>query len=315
LPFVGREKVISRMAAFALVMLGSVAVLAASRDGSSQNRSASAPAAANSNLLSRRYHEGETLAYHMKGINDNWRYEINAHGVVKKGAGGGFVEEYSWSNLVSNRPGDALPPAAANFRQTLSLSPTEPLTIPDFSKVLIIVGPITDMLTFYSDLLLASRLGKLNSSGDHFYFAQGGPNSWADGNYVLLGQDSIDFDLTLKEVNQAARTATLIVRHVPPARPQVKLPAEWMRAPVADTANNWVEVKKLGEGKYDGQVGKEIFDVELMIDLADGKILAATMDNPVIAIERDCTDAALASCAPPRNLKIHRQIEMRLVSP
>ena len=308
---------ISRILKCTVVFLGSLSLLAMRGPGSHQQVSPAANSAAppNNNLLSRRYHEGESLSYHMKGINDNWRYEIDAHGIVKKSAGGGFVEEFSWSNLVSNRPGDVLPPAAAGFRQTLSLSPAEPLTIPDFSKVLIIVGPITDMLTFYSDLLLASRLGKLNSAGDHFYFAHGAPNSWADGNYVLLGQDSIDFDLTLKEVNQASHTATLIVRHVPPAQPQVKLPADWMRAPVADTPNNWVQVEKLGEGKYNAQVGKETFNVELTIDLVDGKILAVSMDNPVIAIERDCTDAALASCAPPRNLKIHRQIEMRLVSP
>ena len=34
--------------------------------------------------LIRRYKEGETLTYRMKATNENWRYEIQASGVVKK---------------------------------------------------------------------------------------------------------------------------------------------------------------------------------------------------------------------------------------
>jgi hypothetical protein len=31
-------------------------------------------------------------------------------------------------------------------------------------------------------------------SGDHVLVRHGKPNSWADGNYILFGQDAIDFD-------------------------------------------------------------------------------------------------------------------------
>ena len=37
----------------------------------------------------------------------------------------------------------------------------------------------------------------------------------------------------------------------------VKLPAVWMKSPVADTPNNWIDVKKNNAGKYDAEVGKE----------------------------------------------------------
>src|SRR5260370_42571156 len=138
-------------------------------------------------LLARHYQEGEKLTYHMKGSNRGRAgttvYEADATGVVKKNAAGKFVEEYAWSNLIVNGAPVTLSPAAAAFRQQLSLD--EFLGVPDLSHVVPLIGPITDTLTFYVDLLLATRQGSLAKPGDHFYFKSGVPNSWADGNYFI----------------------------------------------------------------------------------------------------------------------------------
>jgi hypothetical protein len=85
-----------------------------------------------------------------------------------------------------------------------------------------------------------------------------------------------------------------------------------MRPPVADTPNNWVQVRKTKTG-YAASVGKETFDVELRIDLADGKILSAKMDNPVTKITRDCADIALTQCGEARQDPTLRRIEMSLL--
>jgi len=231
--------------------------------------SAQAPVASSS-LLSRRYSGGEKLIYQMKGNNDGWTYEVQANGIVKKNADGHFVEEYGWSDFKSNAS-MTLSTASLNFRQTLSLDPALPPSIPNLSQVQpFLIGPITDMLTFYADLWIASRQSGLTRAGDHAYVKVGTPASWADGNYVVLGEDSIDFDITLKDVDATNHVATLLVRHVPPSQPQVKLPAAWMQAPVADTPNNWIDVKKSPAGKYVAEVGKETFDVEIKITLTDG---------------------------------------------
>lgn len=63
----------------------------------------------------------------MKGINQDWRYEIDAIGVVKKDSAGHFFEEYSWSNLRDNRPGAILPAAVSSFRQVVSLDSAGPM--------------------------------------------------------------------------------------------------------------------------------------------------------------------------------------------
>jgi hypothetical protein len=168
-------------------------------------------------------------------------------------------------------------------------------------------------MAFYVDVWIAVRTNKLMKAGDHVYLKLGTPSSWADGVHVLQGDSSIDIDFTLREINQKAGTVVLVARHVPPEQTQLKLPAEWMRRPVADAANNWVSVEKTQDGKFLGAVGKEVFDVEITLSLADGKILSVTMDNPVVTIERECADQKLTNCGDAKSHTIRRQIEMSLV--
>jgi hypothetical protein len=271
---------------------------------------AQAPAAS---PLLRRYTEGEKLIYHMKGSNDGWNYEVQANGVVEKDAKGHFVEEYAWSDFKSSAP-MTMSPASLSFRQAISLDPATPPSIPNLSVVQpFLIGPITDLLTFYADLWMAAKQSTLARAGDHTYIKLGIPASWADGNYVILGEDCVDFDLTLKDVNAADQTATLLAKHVPPVKPAVKLPAPWMLVHVSDTANNWVDVKKNAAGKYVVEVGKETFDVEIKLSLKDGKILAATLENLVQAHHRECSDAAYLECGPATDHQIRRHIELNLV--
>jgi hypothetical protein len=263
--------------------------------------------------LVRRYTDGEKLTYHMKGDNEGWTYEVQANGVVKKNDAGQFVEEYGWSDFKSNGP-MSLSPASLTFRQTISLDPAVPPSIPNLSQVQpFLIGPITDLLTFYADLWMANKQSGLVRAGDHVYVKVGIPASWADGTYTILGESSVDFDITLKELDDADHVATLLVRHVPPAEPKVKLPTAWAEAPVADTPNNWVQVSKNQAGKYEAGVGKETFDVEIKVSLKDGKILSATMDNLVQTRRRECSDAALLDCGQPADHQIRRQIELQLV--
>jgi len=130
---------------------------------------------------------------------------------------------------------------------------------------------------------------------------------------VLTGEDLIDFDLNFQSIDPAKKTALLVVHHVPPAHPNLQFPAAWMEAPVADTPNNWIEVAKTKEGKYQAGAGKETFDVTLTVSTADGRILSATMENPVLTSSRECDDAALTKCAAAQPHTIHRHIEIALV--
>jgi hypothetical protein len=231
---------------------------------------------------------------------------------VEEDAAGNFVEAYAWSKFVVNGAPRTLDPKMANFRQVLSLTTDKPPAMSNLSQVdPSLIAPITDFYTFYVDLWLATHGPPLAHVGDHFYRQFGTPASWADGTYVTLGESSIDFDITLANVDATARTATLVALHVPPAHPQVPLPATWMQAPVAGTPNNWVQVESVN-GKFVASVGKEVFDVQIEVSLDDGKILSATMENPVETMERDCKDAALTDCGEPRHHRIERLVEIKL---
>ena len=48
------------------------------------------------------------------------------------------------------------------------------------------------------------------------------------------------------------------------------------------------------------EVGKETFEVEINVSLKNGKIISATIDNPVEVLSRDCEDAELSRCGPPK---------------
>jgi hypothetical protein len=291
------------------MMRSAIVVMMLTGLAASLAQESTAPAA----LLSRRYRDGERLTYLMKGRNNDRAYEVRLTAVVKKGADGRFVEEYAWSDLAWGGAPQPLTPASRDFRQTVTLSGETPFVFPDLSRVQPgLIGPVTDLLTFYADLFLAMHAGQLRQPGDRFVFPSPMVSSWADGTRVLIGEDEVDFDVQLTGVDRTKGIATVMVKHVPPKAPRVRMPAEWMRTPVADTPNNWVQVRRDGAG-YIASAGKETFEVELTIKLASGEMLSATLDNLVDAVARSCANADLTECGASRPNDTTRRIDMTLL--
>jgi hypothetical protein len=262
-------------------------------------------------LLSRRYVEGERVQYLMKAQDGASTYEVRITGTTKKASEGRYVEEFAWTDMVANGAPRALADTSQAFRLAVTLEGGAPFEMPDLGKAPGLIGPVTDLMTFYSDLFLAMHQGALRKAGDHFYFPSPITSSWADGTVVVLGEDHIDFDITLTAVD-AAHVATLLIKHVPPSVPKIRLPADWMHARVAETPNNWVLVRKTATG-FAASVGQETFDVTLNVDISNGKIVSARMENPVTKITRACSDAALTQCGDAQATPLLRRIELSLL--
>ena len=266
-------------------------------------------------LLGRDYREGEAQTFAMTATNTDHRrslsYQAQASGVVKKDATGKFTEEFAWSKLVVDGTDVPLFPPTMQFRQILSLSPEHVITAPNPGAAPQLLGPILDLMAIYADLQLATRQHGLAMAGDRVFVKQGVPASWADGSFVVVGEDAMDLELTLAELDLQAGVATLVVRHTPPTQLSITIPSAWMRAPVADAPNNWIQVQKSNDGRFLGQVGKETIEVQIKVNLVDGRILSATMDNPVEVMERECSDAALTACGEPARYQIRRQIRIQ----
>jgi len=264
--------------------------------------------------LFRRYAAGEQIVYRMSATNQErgsvTHYQVRADGVVRRDTDGTMYEEFAWSDLRVNDVRIPLPARSREFRERLSHSPAFRLAIPDLSRLHPgLIGPVVDLLTFYADVQIAIRQ-PLHQSGDHVYVNDGNPNSWADGKRVLTGEDAIDFDMTLADVNPADSVVTLIVRHVPPAHPAIALRAPWMSAPVAETPNNWVQVARADTASYVASVGRETFEATIRLRLGSGRLLSATLDNTVQVLERICSDSLLTDCGSPRRYTIRRRIEI-----
>ena len=263
-------------------------------------------------LLSRRYVEGDRVEYLMKGQDDGSTYEVRITATTKKASDGRLVEEFAWSDMVANGVPRALAATSQAFRLAVTLEGGAPFETPDLSKAPGLIGPVTDLMTFYADLFLAMHHGALRKPGDHFYFPSPITSSWADGTIVVLGEDHIDFDITLTAVDTASDVATLLIKHVPPGVPKIQLPAEWMRARIAETPNNWVQVRKTATG-FAASVGKETFDVTLGVAISNGKVLSAKMENPVTKVTRACSDASLIQCGDAQASPTLRRIELSLL--
>jgi len=264
-------------------------------------------------LLTRRYVEGNSLRYRMSGNENGTTYQVAVVATTTKRADGQFADELSWSDMVVNGTPRTLAPTSQALRVEVTLEGNSPFAFPDLSKAAGIIGPVTDMLNFYADLFLAMRQASLRQAGDRSYLSNSVVASWADGAVTILGEDHIDFDVTLTTVDTTSGVATFLIKHVPAPIPKIRLPADWMRAPVADTPNNWVQVRKTAAG-FAASVGKETFDVRMQVSMTDGRIMSATLENPVTKITRDCLDIALTQCGEPRPDPTLRHIEITLLS-
>jgi hypothetical protein len=171
-------------------------------------------------LLARRYVEGDRTHYLMKAQNDGSTYEVRITATTTKTSGGRFAEEFVWSNMMANDAPRTLPATSQAFRLAVTLEGGVPFETPDLSKAPGLIGPVTDLMTFYADLFLAMHQGALLKAGDHLYFPSPITASWADGTVVMLGEDHVDFDITLTAVDTATGIATLLIKHVSAAGPR-----------------------------------------------------------------------------------------------
>ena len=210
----------------------------------------------NDPLLRRRYQAGQIFHYEMTGSNEGWQYSILATDTTQRDTHGRFYEQVGWSNLQSDQQ-QVMSSDSLAFRQTLSLyDPTEYITLPNLSRIQpFLIGPITDILTIYSDILQAYTHG-LRRAGQHAYVEHGKPNSWADGHFVIVGEDAIDFNLRVLGASHKDHTLSLLVQHVPSRHNLIQMPVSWMAAPVAKSPNNWVQVQHAGD-TYTAEVGRK----------------------------------------------------------
>jgi len=270
------------------------------------------------NPLTRKYQEDERVAYDIRATHRGRlaesEYRASVRGLVRRDPAGAFSEELAWTDLQVDGQAVPLPEEAGRFRQRVSLDPRAVLRAPRLGEVHpALAGPVYDLVNFYGDLKLAARTPGLSKPGDKVRIPHNRANSWADGRNVLVGEDALDFEVTLEALDTEKGTVTATVRHVAPENPAINLVADWMKEPVGAGANNWTQLGRLPSGKYMAAVGAETIEVRLVVDAATGRLLSGTLTNPVEIVERECEDVDAKRCGEPARHRMLRRIELKTV--
>ncbi len=270
----------------------------------------------------RKYKEGNSFYYKMIGFNNGKEYEAVSHHQVKK-QGDTFFEKVNWVSLQFDGKVISLK-SMKDFDQILSLDKKHSGSFPDISKIdgkirNLIVGPIFDLMTFYVDLnprLFFKKIDELEK-GQPILFPYNKPSSWADGHFVILGEDCINFRILFQ--NDKKRPF-LRVEHIAPEKNlNITFPEKWMKNTIGPGENNWVQIRRLNE-KYAVSYGYEYFDDHIYIDPETGIILYANMYNPVDFYTRVCghiemnkkSITGITECGPISTQHIFRNITIRL---
>ncbi|MFC1745855.1 hypothetical protein ACFL35_17820 [Candidatus Riflebacteria bacterium] len=265
------------------------------------------------------------MFYKMNGFNDGKRYQAISRHVVKKKAGT-FFEEVTWISFKSGKKVIDIKPMK-KFVQIISLDQNFKVVFPDIRKIegkmrKYIVGPIFDLLTFYVDLnpgLFYAKIDELEN-GYPIVFPFNKKSSWADGQFIILGEDCIDFRVTFQ--NNKKNKPLLRVEHIAPeSNLDINLPEKWMNVPIGQGKNNWVQIAKM-KNMFGVSYGYEYFDVHIYIDPEDGKINYASMYNPVERLNRICKEiisknkkiTGIKNCSEATPQHTYRNITIELIN-
>ncbi len=260
-------------------------------------------------ILERKYVEGEILKYRILNSyysngNPTGGYEGNAISIVKKGADGVFFEELQWNKITKNGIQIEVP---LEFRQHVSHDPNFKMGLPP--KGLANTAALLDTLNFYANYFVAAK-SKVRNINDHDYVDNKGiPATWTDGNVVIFGADCIDFEITLVSVK--GDYASFRVANVPSKNIcNYSYPTElkWLNRFMKNTSNNWFNVIDLKDGSYVIQYGLETINTIININLSTGKIVSASMHNPVIHQTAVCKGLAENTCGKFKEESLSREV-------
>lgn len=265
--------------------------------------------------LARRYREGDSLRFHMEASSVDRgavvRYGADVRGVVRRDSLGRFFEDLRWSNLTRNGQPVELTGDDASTRQRLTLAGDYEIAPDPAHTNPRLIGAQSDLFTMYSDLVLAAKQPGLRQAGDSVFVAGSAKRTWGDGVYVRAGEDALDLVLGIASVDRKAGTAQVRARHVPPAANRVVRPLAWMRDTTIHTPINWVQVAEGMGGRWVASAGRESLDVTLTVDLASGRLRAATLFNPIDVIERGYADTSFAAARDSIYYRMERRVTVK----
>jgi hypothetical protein len=174
-----------------------------------------------------------------------------------------------------------------------------------------VVGPVTDLHTFLIAVSHQVGADKISEPGQTYTTGEAAKASWANGENIPVGEDCIQISITLLESTDDR--ATYETRFMPPTEACLTPLKPWMEAPVVEgTPNNFQQQMMMGPMAA-AMWGREQFVITSTIRRSDGRILSATMDNPLTLMLKVGCDPNLDSCKHELPMAIHRKLKLELL--
>ncbi|MGH9657136.1 MAG: hypothetical protein ACRD96_01255 [Bryobacteraceae bacterium] len=217
-------------------------------------------------------------------------------------------ERVRWTGLVGSDGVDYGEAARKAGTMELSLHPAGPLELVKPAGNPRMVGPVTDLYTFFFAVSPRAGVTRAEGPGDVYVRPEPVMGDWSDGEQFLIGQDRTEVRIKLvsREPRLVYETA-----FVPPAAGGLEMARDWMREPVCGPApNNFQMVRRQGE-QFVVLWGCEEFTTRTEMD--SGRIERATMNNVLRWRMRVCMDRELGRCFDQPNLSRRRRVELRRI--
>lgn len=265
----------------------------------------------------RRYEPGRRFRYrqetrHWTNSKLDSVHVATSHHEVLRGAVA--RERVRWEDLEVTR-GDKTASqtalAAAIEPYEISLHPDGSLALPPLREPAM-VGPISDLTTFYVAISPSIGIDTLTKVGDEHVMPEAVRGVWTVLPHTPLGEDCIvpRVKITHLDVN----TVTFHTAFEPPSTPCLEPLGPWMREPVDGTRpNNFRQVTADPSGTRIVMWGREAFTTECRVERPSGRILVASMENTLTLKVRVGCDATLESCAGEFPTTIRRTVKLKLL--
>ncbi|WP_127129911.1 hypothetical protein [Pseudoflavitalea rhizosphaerae] len=173
-------------------------------------------------------------------------------------------------------------------------------------------GEITDFNTFFVAISPKLGINELHKPQDIFYKPERVKGNFSNGKDILRGEDCLTVTNTLLRTDYAH--AWIKTEFKAPADTCLSFYSSDMKQPVTgDTINNFQMVRFAGPGKVNLFYGKEVFTIASTLDLKDGRLKAAAMNNTLrLNLKLNC-NTDYTDCQNSFPFTIQRNVQLELV--
>lgn len=237
-----------------------------------------------SSPIERRYVPGEEYYYRLTSVERHNGGErtvmqgVSRHTIVEREGVPGEDVRWERLNVVSGREGLMLDSLARSITPYfISRARDGSVELPPLN-ISEMVGPITDLNTFFVSVHPSEGIAHLASVGDIHEDSSVVQGDFTDSVMVLLGNDCLNVSYELLRIT--GDTAVYRITYAPPRTSCLPMLRGDMSAAVVDSVpNNFQMIRDAGEGKVTLMWGVEEFIVTASVDRSNGMILRADMDN------------------------------------